>query len=756
MLGVPLTRDGSDSQDLSRTVEALIYRQGLTLVEAMELVLPPIVDEIKGMPGAPARLLHVPAPGVRPVRAGPGGAGLALRRRARVLRRRARPAAAVADRDRRRIRVLLRAGRGGGGRHGVRAQAARPGREGAGGGGPRARGAGSTATTPRCRRSACSAGASAPVGAGRRRLRRGDPHRRPARTGSEIPGYTERRAVRAGEGGGPRAGRLRLAARGHEARAADGAPPAPSRSARSATTARWPASRPSARTWPTTSRSRSPWSPTRRSTASARWSTSPAAPCSARGPRCTTSGPEPAHGGAGVPGGARRPRRPGAALGRGLPRRSPTSTRPTCSRTCGRPSAGARGARHLVPRVRGHARRDRAAQAGGHHGGARGRGAAGALRPHRLRGRPPLPRPPPGAGRRGPGAARALRLARRDQPAPALRRGAALGRDPQRARHRAGARPRRRRRVPVRDGRGVAARRLPHRRRQPGRRAAQGHREGDLDDRHPRGARLRAAVLLDRAAARAGGGVRHARLHGLARPAAPASPSWTPTATSASACWPARRSPSPRRRSASTPRSTRRRSPRPTAPATSREYSQKVRELEAEQPISLRHILDVRSDREPIPAEQVRSRRGPALLPDRDLLDELRVAGRDRLPRLRRGGQAGQHHRDERRGRRDPGHVRQVPALARPAGGLRPLRRHQRDDQLVLPGGDQDRPGREARRGRPPARQEGHRQGGPGAQRHQGHGPDLALEQPRPLLDRGPGRADRRAARPPTRTCACR
>ncbi|MDQ3647404.1 MAG: glutamate synthase, partial [Actinomycetota bacterium] len=50
MLGVPLNADGSDSQDLSRTVEALIYRQGLTLLEALEMALPPIVDEIKGMP----------------------------------------------------------------------------------------------------------------------------------------------------------------------------------------------------------------------------------------------------------------------------------------------------------------------------------------------------------------------------------------------------------------------------------------------------------------------------------------------------------------------------------------------------------------------------------------------------------------------------------------------------------------------------------------------------------------------------------
>jgi glutamate synthase (NADPH) large chain len=50
MLGVPLTAGGSDSQDLSRTVEALIAREGLSLVEALELLLPPIVNEIKGMP----------------------------------------------------------------------------------------------------------------------------------------------------------------------------------------------------------------------------------------------------------------------------------------------------------------------------------------------------------------------------------------------------------------------------------------------------------------------------------------------------------------------------------------------------------------------------------------------------------------------------------------------------------------------------------------------------------------------------------
>jgi glutamate synthase (NADPH) large chain len=49
MLGVALAPGGSDSQDLNRTVEALVHRNRLSLVEALELVLPPIVNEIKGM-----------------------------------------------------------------------------------------------------------------------------------------------------------------------------------------------------------------------------------------------------------------------------------------------------------------------------------------------------------------------------------------------------------------------------------------------------------------------------------------------------------------------------------------------------------------------------------------------------------------------------------------------------------------------------------------------------------------------------------
>lgn len=51
MLGVPIQPGCSDSQDLNRTVDTLIRKRGLSLAEAMELVVPPIVNEINGLPG---------------------------------------------------------------------------------------------------------------------------------------------------------------------------------------------------------------------------------------------------------------------------------------------------------------------------------------------------------------------------------------------------------------------------------------------------------------------------------------------------------------------------------------------------------------------------------------------------------------------------------------------------------------------------------------------------------------------------------
>jgi glutamate synthase (NADPH/NADH) large chain len=50
MLGIPLVKDGSDSQDLNRTLEGLIAEYGLSLYEAMEMMFPPIVHEIKQFP----------------------------------------------------------------------------------------------------------------------------------------------------------------------------------------------------------------------------------------------------------------------------------------------------------------------------------------------------------------------------------------------------------------------------------------------------------------------------------------------------------------------------------------------------------------------------------------------------------------------------------------------------------------------------------------------------------------------------------
>ena len=48
-LGLPLSRDGSDSQDVDATIRALVIRHGLTVVEAIELLFPPIVNEMKRM-----------------------------------------------------------------------------------------------------------------------------------------------------------------------------------------------------------------------------------------------------------------------------------------------------------------------------------------------------------------------------------------------------------------------------------------------------------------------------------------------------------------------------------------------------------------------------------------------------------------------------------------------------------------------------------------------------------------------------------
>ncbi|WP_026089314.1 MULTISPECIES: glutamate synthase-related protein [Bacillus] len=50
MVGIPLVKDGSDSQDLSRTLETFICRHEYSLFEALDIVFPPIINEIKNYP----------------------------------------------------------------------------------------------------------------------------------------------------------------------------------------------------------------------------------------------------------------------------------------------------------------------------------------------------------------------------------------------------------------------------------------------------------------------------------------------------------------------------------------------------------------------------------------------------------------------------------------------------------------------------------------------------------------------------------
>ncbi|MFC0273808.1 glutamate synthase-related protein [Metabacillus herbersteinensis] len=50
MIDVPLTLGGSDSQDLNRTIETLVCRDGYSLFEAVDVLFPPIINEIKSYP----------------------------------------------------------------------------------------------------------------------------------------------------------------------------------------------------------------------------------------------------------------------------------------------------------------------------------------------------------------------------------------------------------------------------------------------------------------------------------------------------------------------------------------------------------------------------------------------------------------------------------------------------------------------------------------------------------------------------------
>ena len=164
-------------------------------------------------------------------------------------------------------------------------------------------------------------------------------------------------------------------------------------------------------------------------------------------------------------------------------------------------------------------------------------------------------------------------------------------------------------------------------------------------------------VQRDRRQARARRDPRASRASAPPTAAASASPSSTRRATSATR----RSAPETRARQAGKTSASTRRSGRPLAPSPPpsggyEEYSREGRELEAEQPDLAAPHHGAASSTAPRtdPGRRGQLDGRPPRLPDRDQLDELRLAVRDRLPRLRRGGEASQHPLHQRRGRRDP------------------------------------------------------------------------------------------------------
>ena len=77
MLHIPLQPNASDSQDVNRALEAMIFRDGLSFWEAVEIIFPPIHNEIKRMPDALADMLMYHRQAWGPFAQGP--AAMALR-----------------------------------------------------------------------------------------------------------------------------------------------------------------------------------------------------------------------------------------------------------------------------------------------------------------------------------------------------------------------------------------------------------------------------------------------------------------------------------------------------------------------------------------------------------------------------------------------------------------------------------------------------------------------------------------------------
>ena len=174
-------------------------------------------------------------------------------------------------------------------------------------------------------------------------------------------------------------------------------------------------------------------------------------------------------------------------------------------------------------------------------------------------------------------------------------------------------------------------------------------------------------------------------------------------------------------------------------------FKQYTELLQAQDPISIRDLLDFNRKLPPVPLDEVESIteiRKRFVTPGMSLgalspeAHETLTIAMNRIGARSDSGEGG-----EGQGALPPAPQRRQRQLADQAGGLGPLRRHRRVPQRRQGAGDQGRPGGQARRGRPAARLQGHARHRPPAPRHARRVPDLAAAAPRHLLDRGPGPA---------------
>ena len=285
-LGLPITRVGSDSQDLNRLLEGLIFEKGLSLLEAVEFALPPILGEVHRLPAKLQDLYVHYREALGPYAQGP--VGLACRAADEMVfavdAMGLRPLWWIETDE---IYVVSsEPGIVPGGRADPRPGPARPRREGGPGHRRRRRAAWCSTTGSSSARSTAGAkGRGAlPSAETRARLAGGlDPVAVEEIPDEELPGRSSTSTP-----SWPRPGWIESDKQQLQFHADRGAEPIGSLG--------WDGplgpvhARARCRS-PTTSRRRSRSSPTRRSTASARWSTSPRASCSAAGPRSRASSP---------------------------------------------------------------------------------------------------------------------------------------------------------------------------------------------------------------------------------------------------------------------------------------------------------------------------------------------------------------------------------------------------------------------------------------------------------------------------------